>query len=96
MIITYSQMHVSSVGKHCFVVLNVKLQVKVRFKTFYWLLELLYIAFNLKTPQNVSFCSKSLHMVASESLNRNWISKTVYLFQLKVKMYYKCNNIVLK
>ena len=31
--------------KYCVVVLNVKLQVKIRFKTFYWLLELLYTAF---------------------------------------------------
>ena len=27
--------------KHCYVVFNVKLQVKLRFKTFYWLLKLL-------------------------------------------------------
>ena len=35
----------NGVEKYCFVVLNVKLQVKVRFKTFCWLLELLYTAF---------------------------------------------------
>ena len=28
-------MTVNSVGKHSFVVMNVKLQVKIRFKTFY-------------------------------------------------------------
>ena len=35
-------MNVNSVEKHCFHVLAVKLQVKVRFKTCYRLLELLY------------------------------------------------------
>ena len=33
-------MAANSVQKHCCFVLNVKLQVKVRFKTFYLLLEL--------------------------------------------------------
>ena len=40
-------MNVNSVKIHCVVVLNVKLQVKVKFKTFYRLLGLLYTAFAL-------------------------------------------------
>ena len=47
-----------SVEKHCFVVLNVKLQVKLRFKTFYWLLKLLY-----HYPRDL-FCSTFLDTVA--------------------------------
>ena len=37
-----------SVEKHCFVALDVKLQVKVRIKTFHWLLEFLHTALALK------------------------------------------------
>ena len=37
-----SLMTANSVRKQCFVVLHVKLQVKIRFKTFYLLLEVLY------------------------------------------------------
>ena len=37
----------NSVEKHEIVMLNVKLQVKVRFKTFYWVLELLFTNFIL-------------------------------------------------
>ena len=40
-------MNVNSVEKHEIVMLNVKLQVKVRFKTFYWVLELLFTNFIL-------------------------------------------------
>ena len=39
----------NSVEKHYFVLLNVNLQVKLSFKTFYWLLKLLYTAFALST-----------------------------------------------
>ena len=42
----------NSVEKHCFVVLNLKLHVKLRCKTFYWLLKLLYTVFALNTTNN--------------------------------------------
>ena len=50
----------NSVGNYCFAVLNVKLQVKRRFKMFYWLLKLLYTAFALNTTANTAdlFCFK--------------------------------------
>ena len=37
---------------HCFVVLNVKLQVNIRFRTFYWLLELFFSHFVLNSTTN--------------------------------------------
>ena len=37
---------------HCFVVLNVKLQVNIRFRTFYWLLELFFSHFALNSTTN--------------------------------------------
>ena len=40
-------MSANKVEKHSFVILNEKLQVKIKFKTFHWLLELLYTAFAL-------------------------------------------------
>ena len=43
-----------NVEKHCFVMLNVKLQVKLRFKIFYWLLKLLYTASFLNTNKNMA------------------------------------------
>ena len=42
----------NSVEKHFFVVLNVKLEVKIRFKKFYWLLELIYNIFAWKISTN--------------------------------------------
>ena len=47
-----SNMTGRSVENHCLVVLNVKLLVKRRFKTFYRLLNLLYTAFALNTTIN--------------------------------------------
>ena len=44
----------NSVEKHCFVVMNVKLEVKLRFKTFYWILKLSYTAFSLNTITNTA------------------------------------------
>ena len=39
----------NSVEKYCFVVLNVKLRVKLQLKTFYELLKPLYTGFTLNT-----------------------------------------------
>ena len=44
-----------SAAKHCFVVLNTKLLGKVRFKTFYRLLELLYTAFDFKASTKTAY-----------------------------------------
>ena len=53
-------LNVSSAEKHCFVALNVKLQVNVRFKRLYWLLELSYASFVVKsTTRTVCFAPKS-------------------------------------
>ena len=40
---------VNSVEKYCFALLNVKLQVKIRIKTFNWLLKLLHINWTINT-----------------------------------------------
>ena len=56
----------NSVENNCFVVLNVKLQVKLRFKIFYWLLKVLYTAFALNTSTNTaSFDWNFLHILAT-------------------------------
>ena len=44
----------NSVEEHCFVALNVKLQVKLRFKTFYRLLKLLYTVLAFNTTNNTT------------------------------------------
>ena len=49
----------NKVENYCFVALNVKLQVKLRFKTFYWLLKLLYTAFVLSTTTNMACCTRN-------------------------------------
>ena len=58
-------MNANSVAKHCIVVLNVKLQVKVRFKTFYSHLKLSYTAFASKTTMKTAcFAQHVLHILA--------------------------------
>ena len=77
-------MAANSVEKHCYVVLNVKLEVKVRFETFYWLLELSPNAFALITVPNTRFtllerlAYPSNKYVICRPSNWNWISKAVY------------------
>ena len=56
----------NSVQKHGFVLRNVKLQVKLRFKTFYWLLKLLYTAFAWNTATSGLFCSKFWHILCNK------------------------------
>lgn len=53
-------MNASSVEKHCFVMLNVKLEVKVRFKRIFFRLELLYTAFTLSTTTKMACFTRSL------------------------------------
>ena len=48
-----------SVEKHCLVVLNKKLQVKLRFKTFDWHLRLLYTVFILNTTTNTACLARN-------------------------------------
>ena len=47
-----------SVEKYCFVMLNVKLQVNLRFKTSYRVLKLLYTAFALNTSNNTAYFAR--------------------------------------
>ena len=55
----------NSVEKHCFVVLNAKLQVKLRLnKMFYWLLKLLSLLSYWVLLQHGLFCSNFLHILA--------------------------------
>ena len=53
-VITNCSMTDISVKNYCFVVLNVKLLGKLRFKMFCWLLKLLYIALTLNTTTNTA------------------------------------------
>ena len=69
----------NSVEKHCFVVLNVKLQVKVSLVLLTFI-TVIY-CFRLESHwQNGLFCSKCLYNLAIivKFTYRNWISKTVY------------------
>ena len=52
-------MNVNGVENQCFVVLNIKLHVKITFKTFYWLLELLYAAFIVTTTTKMAFFARN-------------------------------------
>ena len=55
-------MAINSVQKHCFVVLHVKLQMKIRLETFHWYLELLYTAFTLTPlPNQLDLLKKNLY-----------------------------------
>ena len=49
----------NGIEKHCFIVLNVKLHVKLRFKTFYWLLELLYTASAMNTTNKPAYFARN-------------------------------------
>ena len=68
----------NGVEKQCFVVLNVQLQEKLRFRTFYWLLKRLYTAFYLEQHyQQVEIfaCPSNKHVIHGLELKQ---SKTVY------------------
>ena len=52
-------MTANSVEKHCFVVFNVELQVKIGFKTLYWLSELLHVAFHFETTTNTAYFARN-------------------------------------
>ena len=52
LLINNRNMNGNSVESYCFIVLNVELQVKLRFKTFYWLLNC-YILFPPWTPLSI-------------------------------------------
>ena len=55
----------NKVEKHCLVVLNVKLQVKLEFKTFYWILNC-YILLSLWTPLSARLVFlEFLHILAT-------------------------------
>ena len=79
---------VISVEKHCFVLLNVKLKVKVSFKTSYRLLELLYTAFTLNAINSL-FCSKLLRKsVWKNCVFSKWIRKCNYsLLRIKIDQF---------
>ena len=55
-------MNANIVEKDSVVMLNVKLQVKVRFKTFYWLLELLYTAFALNANSETACFARNYYI----------------------------------
>ena len=59
----------NSVGNYCFVVLNVKLQVKFRFKMFYCLLKLLYTAFALNSTTNIACFARNLCISQQQACN---------------------------
>ena len=74
----------------CFVVLNVKLEVKLRFKKVLLTLKPVTYCFRLEHHyQTGLFCSKFLYILATSMYftDRNWISKTVYSFVVK-KVYH--------
>ena len=54
-----------SIIPQSFNVLNLKLQVKVTFKTFSWLLELLYTAFVLKATTKVAWFAQNFAVCGS-------------------------------
>ena len=58
-----------SVENHCLVVLNVKLLVKRRFKTFDRLLNLLYTAFALNTTINKACFAQNFCMTKQQAQN---------------------------
>ena len=70
----------NSVVKHCFVAVSVKLQLSLRFKTFYWFLKLLYCFCFKDHNQHSLFCSTFLDILAisAQRIDSNWISKIVY------------------
>ena len=77
-------MNTSSVGKHCIVVLNVKLQVKVKFKTFQRLSELLDTAFTLNaTIKTVCFAQIfciSQHELCNLRTGNESLTPHIFLF----------------
>ena len=52
----------NSVEKHCFIVLNIKSQIKLRFEVFHYLLKLVYTAFALNTTANTSCFARNVYI----------------------------------
>ena len=80
-LITNRIMTGNSVEEHRFLVLNINLQVKLGFKTFYWLLILIYNCFLFEYRYQYGLlCLKFLHILAISVwlTDRNSIFKTVY------------------
>ena len=62
-------MSANKVEKQCFVVLNLKLQLKVRFKTCYRLLELLYSAFAFNTTAKTTWFARNFCISQQQACN---------------------------
>lgn len=62
-------MSANIVEEHCFVVLNVKLPLTVRFKVFYELLEPFYTRFALNTATNTVVLLKMFACPGKEPVN---------------------------
>ena len=75
-----------SIDKHCYIVLNVKLQVKLRFKTFYWLLKLLPTALALSTGSNTACFAWNFCMFEWNLRNRTGSQKRCISFRV-IKCY---------
>ena len=85
-----SQITASSVGKDCFVALNVKLQVKNIFKTFHWLWELLYTAFTLNTTNSTAcfarkFCTSYQQV---HNLRTGTVSLQPCILNAKIELFF--------